>query len=119
MFIRARVGYCLCCIVFCFSLQSQTVYRNLQVLSKNVRVSCKIYFFFIGTDLFRLSILFSQYRSGDDSQESVFFGFMLARSLFNEHAKPPRYRHMTCIGKTKSTSERGLLKLDYENFVYI
>ena len=38
---------------------------------------------------FRLSVLFSQYGSCDDTQESIFLldVFMLARSFFNEHDK--------------------------------
>jgi len=42
------------------------------------------------TDLLRLSILFSQYRSCDDTQESIFFQswrFWGSHSLFNEHDK--------------------------------
>lgn len=51
-------------------------------------------------DLFRLSILFSQYRSFDDT-----------RSLFNEHDHGPNDRHMICIGKPKLRSEKCRLVL--------
>lgn len=51
-------------------------------------------------DLFRLSILFSQYRSLDDT-----------RSLFNEHDHGPNDRHMICIGKPKLRSEKCRLVL--------
>ena len=38
--------------------------------------------------------------------------FMLASTLFNEQNKgPSEYYHMICIGKTKCTSEKGLLLL--------
>ena len=57
-----------------------------------------------------------QIKSCDDTQESVFFqndrhfhartqSFYWKRQRF----KCPRYRHMIRIGKTKSTSEKGLL----------
>ena len=51
-----------------------------------------IYWFIsIAIDLFRLSILFSQNRSCDDTQECIFIpklcNLMLARSLFDEHDK--------------------------------
>ena len=60
---------------------------------KFVTVGKVIYWFIaIALDLFRLSILFSQYRSYDDTPESFFFQswagiFMLTSSLFDEHDK--------------------------------
>mgnify|MGYP007058292367 CR=1 FL=1 len=65
---------------------------------------------------FSLVHFFSQYKSCDDTQESIFFqndrhfhartqSFYWKRQRF----KCPRYRHMIRIGKTKSTSEKGLL----------
>ena len=76
--------------------------------------------FLAAIDLFRLYILFSQYRSCDDTQEIWSFVlfikksiFMLACTLFNEQDKESNllseYHHMICIGKTKCTSEKGLL----------
>ena len=57
-------------------------------------------------DLFRSLILFSQYKSCDDTQETIFFQ---SRTFSGSHAvfftnttrfEPPRHRHMICIRKT-------------------
>ena len=66
------------------------------------------------TNLFRLSILFSQYRSCDDTLEVwtsvVFINNTACENenvqLCEKHSLS--YRHMICIGKTKSTHEKDL-----------
>ena len=63
--------------------------------------------------LFRLSILFSQHRSRDDTAEVELLLYSLKRprasvKTFNFERNFPGYRHFICIVKTKSTSEKGL-----------
>ena len=63
--------------------------------------------------LFRLSILFSQHRSRDDTAEVELLLYSLKRprarvKTFNFERNSPGYRHFICIVKTKSTSERVL-----------
>ena len=66
-------------------------------------------------DLFCLSILFPQYRSCDDTQESALFEswtLLCSNTLFlmnTTKLKPPMYCHVICIGKAKSASEKGIL----------
>ena len=41
---------------------------------------------------------------------------MIPKGVFSfkvGHFYSPRYRHMICIGKAKSTSEKGLLQINY------
>lgn len=65
-------------------------------------------------DLFCLSILFSQYKC-EDTKKSIFFQswtyVTFARSPFNEHNKGSDLLGIVtkiCIGKIKSTKEKGL-----------
>ena len=65
--------------------------------------------------LFRFWNLFCQYRSRDDIPTGIFsfkFGHFHTRTHFFSmntiRFKPPRYRHMICVWKTKSISEKGL-----------
>ena len=63
-------------------------------------------------DLSLLSILFSQYRSCDDTEESTFFqSWAFSRSHAVFLMNMTTIRHMIYIGKTKWTSEKGLLNL--------
>ena len=68
-----------------------------------------------GIHLFRFSVLFSQYRSCDDTQESIFFQswtfYVCTQSTqwTRQRFEPLRYHHLTCIEKTKSANEKGLL----------
>ena len=58
------------------------------------------------------SLLFSQYRSCDEIQGSIFlqsWTFSCSRAVFlmnTKRVKPPKYRHMIDIWKTKSSSEK-------------
>ena len=70
-------------------------------------------------DLFRLSILFSQYRSCDDTQESIFFlswTFSCSQAIFLMNTTKVqtsyRYRHMIFVGKPKSSRGKGPLGWD-------
>ena len=91
---------------------------------KFVTVGKVIYWFIaIAIDLFRLSILFSQYRSYDDTPESFFFFSKLGRN-FHAHKqsfwwtwqrfKPPRYRQMICIGKKNWHDRYSINRRCYE-----
>jgi len=54
--------------------------------------------------------LFSRYKSCDNTQEDWSFVLLIKKSACKyENAEPPGYWHMICIGKTKCTSEKGLL----------
>ena len=91
-------------------------------------------------DLFRLYILFSQYRSCDDTQEIWSFVLFVKKSTCRHiHAsmyslkwtrqriKSPVYHLMICIAKTKCTSEKGLfgcvylwiLEINSEQYFYM
>ena len=76
-----------------------------------------------GIDLFRLYILFSQYRSCDNTQEIWSFVLFIKKSTCKheyvcmysfqwtrQRTQSPEYHHMICVGKTKCTSEKGLLR---------
>ena len=107
-------------------LQSRTSLANLRSGSNLTKMRWNFYLSWINEaiDLFGLYILFSQYRSCDNTQEVwSFVLFIKMRACKHEYAcmhsfqwtkqrtKPPEYYHMICIGQTKCTSQKGLLQI--------
>ena len=73
-------------------------------------------------DLFHLPILFSQYRSSDDTSSRFEpLIVMFIKKIARKHEKCPALKENTLlgIGKTKLTSKKGLLMLPSLNKVWL
>ena len=104
----------------------KTVVSHLKVQIRTITLKYltvrNYWFIAIAISIFCFSVLFSQWRSCDDTLESIFFKlgiFMVLGSLFDElirqRFKPPRYRHMICIGKKIDTRDRSIIWRCYEH----